>query len=77
MYPRNLKSLQSLQNLRASPHAADPNFLGFLVSTHFPLFVVKNTVFGVRDYHQCIRIEIWSHIQVSMPQIEFSEAISD
>ena len=33
--------------------------------------------FGVRDYHQWIRIEIWSHIQVSLPQIEFSEAISD
>ena len=47
---------------------------GFWVSTHLRFFNQKR-VFGVRDYHQWIRIEIWSHIQVSMPQIEFSEAI--
>ena len=50
---------------------------GFWVSTHFRYFKVKNEVFGVRDHHQWIRIEIWSHIQVSMPQIVFSEAISE
>ena len=49
---------------------------GFLVSTHFRHFWVKTVVFGVRDHHEWIQIEIWSHIQVSMLQIEFSEAIS-
>ena len=42
---------------------------GFSASTHFRYFWIKNEVFGVRDYHEWIRIEIWRHIQVSMPRI--------
>ena len=49
-------------------------FLGF---STFSTLAVKNKVFAVWDHRQCIRIKIWSRIQVSMPQIEFSEAISD
>ena len=44
-----------------------------LVSTHFRHFGVKHRFFGVWDYHQWIRIEIWSHIQVSCPKLNFQK----
>ena len=57
--------------------AKNKNAIQFLFR-FFDIFgILGSKVFGVWDHRQCIRIKIWSRIQVSMPQIEFSEAISD
>ena len=78
---RNIQAVQNLKGLR--PCRRPPKFWIFgLKNWDFwfrPIFKfgVKNGFFGVRDYHEWIRIEIWRHIQVSMPRIEFSEAITD
>ena len=50
------------------------NFLGFRFRPILDIFISKTWFWGFRTITNASASKFWSHIQVSMPQSEFSEA---